>query len=162
MNYDIQTYSIILNHLDVARKKIDALIDEMREELSDIESEEHPSQNNVKAATLTGEKIINHVLASKYISEAYGALGFYKAVLEGLADETDEEYDPEDVPDTEMTDEELELFESDINPDELPQTFELDDDEEYDVKSDGPTCECDLPDDDVVFVHDFTKRETIH
>ncbi|MBQ7184974.1 MAG: hypothetical protein IJR97_13430 [Clostridia bacterium] len=156
---DIRAYDDLLDHLNAARLKTDAIIEEMRDELARLEGREEPAPGDVTTGAMMGEKIINHVLASKYMAEAYGALAFYRAVLKGLADEEDNEYDPDEIPIVPMTDEEIELFESGLDPDELPMTFEIgEDEEEKPCPSDGPTDEDDLPGDGVVLVHDFTKR----
>ena len=93
--YDAHDYEILVKHLDAAGRKVDAIVDILREELSTLENKSRPAKKDVNSAALISERLCNHILASKYISEARGAMAFYKAGLDGLADEEDDEYVPD-------------------------------------------------------------------
>ena len=93
--YTAHDYEILIKHLDAAERKINAITEILREELLGLGDKKRPAKKDVKAAALMSERICNHMLAAKYISEASGAMGFYKAVLEGLADEEDNDYEPD-------------------------------------------------------------------
>ena len=93
--YTTHDYEILIKHLDAAERRINAITEILREELLSLGNKKRPAKKDVKAAALMSERICNHMLAAKYVSEASGAMGFYKAVLEGLADEDDYEYEPD-------------------------------------------------------------------
>ena len=66
---DIRAYDDLLDHLNAARLKTDAIIEEMRDELARLEGREEPAPGDVTTGAMMGEKIINHVLASKYMAD---------------------------------------------------------------------------------------------
>lgn len=92
---DIRIYDRIISDIGDAVTRIDALTERFRDELTALETKKKPAKKDVPAAVNLSEKIVNHVLASKYMGEALGALRFYKAVLEGRADEEDNDFDPD-------------------------------------------------------------------
>lgn len=105
--YDAHDYEILVKHLDAAGHKVDTIVDILREELSTLENKTRPAKKDVNSAALISERLCNHILAAKYISEARSAMAFYKAVLDGLVDEEEDEYDPE-----------FEDIEEDVNEDD--------------------------------------------
>ena len=112
--YDVHDYGILVKHLDAAERKIDAIVDVLRDELSALEDKKRPAMKDVNTAALISERLCNHVLASRYISEARSAMAFYQAVLEGLADEEEDEYVPDPAQAEEYGDED------DASPDDDP------------------------------------------
>ena len=156
---DIRIYNRIIRDLGDAVSRTDALIDRFRDELTALETKKKPAKKDVSAAVNLSEKIINHVLASRYMSEALNALRFYEAVLEGIADEEDNDFDPDEFADVEvpLTDEEINLMSDDYSfPGPPPGFVEVDDsdrDEDFPGGSPGAFYGCGLMDDGIVFIH---------